>query len=227
LQKRAKQVLTAAAVAGLLLMLWNFFMRKEIRARRKAEAELREANESMQIFAHSLSHDLRGPLRGITGFSHLLKKDNYEKLDREGQTYVERIMTSGAQMNKMIDDVLAYSQTSNSEWPMETVELEPLIHRVIEGFSPQQRQCLHIVSNLPAVRGNATLLTQCLENLVSNAVRFVPNDRTPEVTVRATQEDSRVTVLVQDNGIGVEPKDQKRIFQIFERAAPAESNRSD
>jgi len=221
-QKRAKQVLTAAAVAGLLLMLWNFFMRKEIRARRKAEAELREANESMQIFAHSLSHDLRAPLRGMTGFAHLLKKDNYEKLGRDGQAYLERIMTSGSQMNKMIDDVLAYSQTSNSEWPMETVELEPLVHRVIERFSPQQRQCLHIVSKLPAVRGNATLLTQCLGNLLSNALSYVPSERMPRVIIRAIQEDSRVTVFVEDNGIGVEPNDQKRIFQIFERAAPAD-----
>src|SRR5262249_41640505 len=105
-EKRAKQVLIAATVAGLLLLLWNFLMRKEIRARRKAEAELREANESIQIFAHSLSHDLRGPLRGIAGFAHLLKKDNYEKLDREGQDYLERIMTSGSQMDKMISDVL-------------------------------------------------------------------------------------------------------------------------
>src|SRR5262249_36172005 len=62
----------------------------------------------------------------------------------------------------------------------------------------------------------------CLENLLSNAIRFVPCERTPQVTIRAMQEDSRVTVLVRDNGIGVEPEDQQRIFQIFERAAPAD-----
>jgi signal transduction histidine kinase len=222
IQKRAEQVLIAATVAGLLLTLWNFFMRKEIRARRKAEAELREANESTQIFAHSLSHDLRAPLRGITGFAHLLKKDIYEKLDREGQAYLERIMTSGSQMNKMIDDVLAYSQASNSQWPMETVELEPLVRHLIERFSPQQRQCLHIVSKLPAVRGNATLLTQCLGNLLSNALSYVPRERMPRVIIRVTQGDCGVTVFVEDNGIGVEPNDRKRIFQIFERAAPAD-----
>ena len=221
-QKRAKQVLTAAAVAGLLLLLWNFFMRKEIRARRKAEAELREVNESMQIFSHSLSHDLRGPLRGISLFAQLLKADHYEKLDREAQGYVERIMSSGLRMDKMISDVLAYSHTSNSDWPIETVELDPLAHRLIEAFPPEQRQRLQIVAKLPAVRGNATLLTQCLENLLSNAVRFVPSDRKPQVTIRATQEDSKVTVVVQDNGIGIEPQDQKRIFKIFERAAPAD-----
>jgi signal transduction histidine kinase len=222
IQKRAKQLLIAAAVAGFLLMLWNIFIRKEIRARRKAEAELREANESMQIFSHSLSHDLRGPLRGIAGFAHLLKKDHYEKLDRQGQDYLERILTSGSQMDKMIADVLAYSHTTNSEWPMETVELAPLVHQLIEGFPPGQRQCFHIVSELPAVQGNATLLIQSLENLLSNAIRFVPGERTPQVTIRGMQEDSKVTIFVEDNGIGVEPKDQKRIFQIFERAAPAD-----
>jgi signal transduction histidine kinase len=103
---------------------------------------------------------------------------------------------------------------------METVELDPLVHRLIEGYSPQQRECLHIVSKLPAVRGNATLLTQCLGNLLSNALNYVPSERMPRVTIRATQEDSRVMVFVEDNGIGIEPNDQKRIFQIFERAAP-------
>jgi signal transduction histidine kinase len=221
IQKRANQVLIAAALAGLLLMLWNFFMRKEIRARRKAEAELREANESMQIFSHSLSHDLRGPLRGITLFAELLKKDHSEKLDREGQNYLDRIVSSGSRMDKLIADVLAYSRTSNSKWPMESVELDPLVHRLVEEFPPEQRECFHVVPKLPAVRGNATLLTQCLENLLSNAIRFVPRERTPQVTIRAMRESSKVTVLVRDNGIGVEPEDQQRIFQIFERAAPA------
>jgi signal transduction histidine kinase len=165
---------------------------------------------------------LRAPLRGIAGFAHLLKKGNYEKLDREGQVYLERIMTSGSQMDKMIADVLAYSHTANSEWPMETLELDPLVHQLIEGFPPQQRQSFHIVSKLPAVRGNATLLNQCLANLLSNAIGYVPSERTPQVIIRATEEDSRVTVFVEDNGIGVEPKDQQRIFQIFERAAPAD-----
>jgi two-component system sensor histidine kinase EvgS len=221
MQKRAKQVLIAAAVAGLLLMLWNFFMRREIRARRKAEAQLQEANESMQIFSHSLSHDLRSPLRGITGFAHLLKKGHYEKLDREGQGFLDIIMTSGSQMDKMITDVLAYSRATNSKWPTEKVELDPLVHQLIEGFPPEQRPCFHIDSRLPAVWGNATLLSQSFTNLLSNAVRFVPADRTPRVVIRAAEEDSSVTVFVEDNGIGVKPKDQQRIFRIFERAAPA------
>jgi signal transduction histidine kinase len=221
LQKRAKQVFMAVAVAGLLLLLWNFFIRKEIRARRKAETELREANESMEIFSHSLSHDLRAPLRGITGFAQILKEGHYEKLDREGQHYLDVIMTSGSQMERLITDVLTYSRATNSKWPMESVELEPLVHQLIEEFPAEQRPCFHIISKLPAVRGNATLLNQSLTNLLSNAVRFVPRDRTPNVIIRAAEKDSSVTVFVEDNGIGVKPKDQQRIFRIFERAAPS------
>ncbi|MGZ5545370.1 MAG: sensor histidine kinase, partial [Limisphaerales bacterium] len=123
---------------------------------------------------------------------------------------------------KMITDVLAYSRATSSEWPMETVELDHLVHQIIEGFPPEQRQYFQIDSKLPAVWGNTTLLNQCLGNLLSNAVRFVPSERTPEVVIRATHEDSKVTVFVEDNGIGVDPKDQKRIFQIFERAAPTD-----
>ncbi len=221
-EKRAKQVLIAAAIAGLLVVSWNYFIRKEIGVRRKAEAELLEANKSMQVFSHSLSHDLRAPLRGITGFAQVLKEDCYEKLNREEQGYLERIITSGSRMDNMIADVLAYSRATSSDWPMDTVELDPLVHQLIDGVPPEQRQYFQIDSTLPAVRGNPTLLTQILENLLSNAVRFVPKERTPQVVIRATQEDSEVTVFVEDNGIGVEPKDQKRIFQIFERAAPAD-----
>jgi signal transduction histidine kinase len=221
LQKRTKQVLLAVAIGTVLLLLWNFLMRSEIRARRKAEAELREANQSMQIFSHSLSHDLRSPLRGINSFAELLKRGHYEKLDRKGQELLDIIMISGSQMDKMITDVLAYSRATNSKWPMETVQLDSLVHQLVEGFPPEQRPCFHIDSRLPAVRGNTTLLSLSLTNLLSNAIRFVPADRTPHVVSRATEEDSRVTVSVEDNGIGVEPKDQHRIFRIFERAAPA------
>jgi signal transduction histidine kinase len=225
LRKRAMQVLIAAGIAGLLLTLWNLFMRREIRARRKAEAELREANESMQIFSHSLSHDLRAPLRGITGFAELLnellKKANYEKLAREGQSFLDIILTSSSQMDKMITDVLAYSRATKSKWPMETVALDPLVHQLIEGFPPEQRPYFHILSKLPAVRGNATLLSQSLTNLLSNAVRFVPGDRPPHVVIRAAEEGANVTIFVEDNGIGIKPEDQQRIFRVFERAAPA------
>jgi signal transduction histidine kinase len=221
-RRRAEQALIVGGIAGLLILTWNYFMRREIRARRKAEAELREANESLRTFSHSLSHDLRAPLRGITGFAQVLKNDQYEKLDRNGQVYLERIITSGSRMDKIIADTLVYSGVGSSEWPMQTVELDPLVHQLVEGFPPEQRQCFQIVSKLPAVRGHATLLAQCLGNLLSNAISYVPSERRPQVVIRAVQEDSKVMVIVEDNGIGVEAKDQKRIFKIFERAAPAE-----
>ena len=221
LQKRTKQVFITAAMAGLFLVLWNFLIRKEIRARRKAEAELREAHESMKIFSHSLSHDLRAPLRGINGFALVLKDDCCEKLSPEEQSYLDRIITSVSHMDRMISDVLTYSRATNLDWPMETVELDPLVQQLIEGFPLEQRKYFQIVSKLPAVRGHATLLSQSLGNLLSNAIDYVPKDRTPRVEISATEEDSKVTVSVTDNGIGIEPKDQKRIFRIFERAAPA------
>jgi signal transduction histidine kinase len=221
-EKRAQQVLLAVALVGLLVLFWNLFMRKEILARRKAEAELRERNESMRIFSHSLSHDLRVPLRGITGFAQALKEDHYEKLDREGQDYLERIIQSGSRMDDLIADVLDYSGLSNSEWRMEIVELDPLVHQLIEEFPPEKRQFFQIVSGLPAVRGNGTLLNQCMTNLLSNAIKFVPGERTPKVVIRAKQENSQVTIFVEDNGIGIKPEDQDRIFKIFERAAPAD-----
>lgn len=221
IQKQARLVLLAVSVAAPLLLLWIFSLWKEIRARRRVEAELREANESMETFSHSISHDLRAPLRAINGFAQLLKDGgHHEKLNPQGQHYLNTIMTSGARMDQMIADVLEYSRTSSSKWPMKPVQLDRLVHELIAGFPPEQRKFFQIASTLPAVQGNVTLLSQCLTNLLSNAIKFVPENRAPHVTIRAKEEPSNVTVFVEDNGIGVDPENQKRIFQLFQRVAP-------
>src|SRR6476620_2821671 len=115
LHERIKELLLAAAAVGALLLLWNFSMRKEIRARRVAEAELREANQSMEVFSHSLSHDLKGPLRAISGFAEMLKKGCQDKIDSNGQEYLERITASASRMNNLMDDVLVFNRASRSE----------------------------------------------------------------------------------------------------------------
>jgi signal transduction histidine kinase len=226
LHERMKQLLLAAAAVGALLLLWNFSMRKEIRARRVAEAELREANhelqeanQSMEVFSHSLSHDLKGPLRAISGFAEMLKKDCQDKIDSDGQEYLERITVSASRMNNLMDDVVAYNRASRSESSIKTVSLEPLVHQLVSEFPPEQRECFHVASPLPDVQADPTLLGRCVANLLSNAVKFVPSERTPSIDIRAEQIGSFVKLWVEDNGIGIAPEHQERIFKLFERLA--------
>jgi len=227
LQERIKRLLGAAAAVGALLLLWNLSMRKEIRARRIAEAELREANhelqeanQSMEVFSHSLSHDLKGPLRAIKGFAEVLKEGYHDKIGSDGQEFLDRITASASRMNNLMDDVVAYNRASRSESSIKTVSLDPLVHQLVSEFPPEQRGCFHVASPLPDVQADPTLLGQCVANLLSNGVKFVPSGRTPSIDIRAEQKGSFVKLWVEDNGIGIEPEHQERIFKLFERVAP-------
>jgi signal transduction histidine kinase len=211
------QILIAAAVIGSALTLWNCFLRKEIRARRKAEADLLSINRSLEVFSHSISHDLRGPLRAIINFAELLKEDYDEKLDAEGRDYIDRISSSAARMGRLVNDVLAYGQATRSEFPLNEVSLKEIIAQLIGEFPEEQRAYFEVDRDLPNVWGNSTLLAQCIANLLSNAVKFVSPDRTPHVRVWAERDKITCKLWVEDNGIGIAPEDRERIFKAFER----------
>lgn len=220
LHERIKLLLLAAAGVGALLLLWNFSMRKEIRARRVAEAELREANRSMEVFSHSLSHDLKGPLRAITGFAEMLKQGCREKLDADERGYLDRITTAASRMENLMRDVLTYNQISHSDSPLQAVPLNTLVRQLVDEFPLEKRGCFNIAAPLPDVRANPSLLGQCIANLLSNAVKFVPRDRTPAIRIQAEQDQSFVKLWVVDNGIGIAPEYHEKVFKLFERAAP-------
>jgi signal transduction histidine kinase len=95
-----------------------------------------------------------------------------------------------------------------------------LVHQLVGEFAPEQRGCFHVASPLLEVQANPTLLGQCVANLLSNAVKFVPRERTPSINIRAEQKGSFVKLWVEDNGIGIAPENQQRIFKLFERVAP-------
>ncbi len=229
LQQWMGKIVAGCLLVVALLLLWNFLVRKEVRARRLAEAELRkvndelrEANQETKVFAYSLSHDLKGPLRAISGFAEILKEDYQDKLDPEGQENLDRVISGASRMSNLIRDILLYSRASHSETTLQTIPLNSMVPQLINEFPPEQRKCFEIVSPLPEVKGDPTLLSQCIANLLANAVKFVPNDRVPKIRIRAESEDSIVKLWVEDNGIGIAPEDRERIFKIFERAAPSD-----
>ena len=95
------------------------------------------------------------------------------------------------------------------------------MNELLGEFPPAQRACFHVDPGLPAVRANRALLGQCIANLLSNAIKFTPKERTPNVRIWSESEGSLVKVVVEDNGIGIAPKDQQRIFQLFQCVGPA------
>lgn len=182
-------------------------------------AKLRETIAELEAFSYSISHDMRGPLRAMQGFSVILRDEFSHKLGSEGSDYLARIERSAHRLDELIRDVLSYSRIARTEVKLEPVEVAQLVHDIVSQYPGFQPPCarIQVDASLPRVMGQASYLTQVLSNLLSNAVKFVPPERTPEVRVYAEPHGGRVRILIQDNGIGIVPRDRERIFNIFER----------
>lgn len=192
----------------------------ELEARvRERTAELQALVAELESFSYSISHDLRAPLRGMHQFSQLLLMEHADRLDESGQAYLHRIIASAQRMDRLIQDVLAYGAVSRSHVKPSLVELDTLVEEIIQlhpALQPPAAQ-IAVLSPLLPVTAHEALLSQCVSNLLANAVKFVPADRQPEARVWTESLGPRVRLYVADNGIGIAPQHHGRIFEIFER----------
>jgi len=182
-------------------------------------ARLRESIEELEAFSYSVSHDLRGPVRAIQMFAHALEEEEAAKLTDTGRDYVRRIMSSSLRLDQMITDVLAYSRINVEPMSRTPLDVEKLVRTVIEqnpNFQPPRAE-VEVQLPLLGVVGHESSLTQCISNLVGNAVKFVAPGVLPRVKISTRAVGEKVRLCIQDNGIGIAPEYQKRIFQAFER----------
>ncbi len=181
-------------------------------------ASLREAVAQMEEFSYSVSHDLRAPLRAMQGFAKALMEDYSSRLDEQGRHYLHRIINSSSRMERLIQDILTYSRLSRREIYMQPVLLERLVIDIIQQYPEMQppNAIIHWDPLLNVV-GHEPSLSQAISNLLSNAVKFVPDNTTPNIKLWTEQRNGLVRLWVQDNGIGVRPADQGRLFGMFER----------
>jgi signal transduction histidine kinase len=202
------------------------FMIEELLARvdnllkiKSTRQDLETANQELEAFSYSVSHDLRAPLRAIRQLSQVLLEDYGDKLDPDARGILDRIMMSGSRLDLLIRDVLAYSRVIRSPVQFWPVKLDNLIFEVIQQQPALQapQATISIQSPLLPVLGHDAFLTQCFSNLLENAVKFVSKGKAPEITVRTEPRGSMVRIWVEDNGIGIEPRHQQRLFNLFER----------
>jgi PAS domain S-box-containing protein len=189
----------------------------DISRRRASEEATRAANEELEAFSYTVSHDLRAPLRAIAGFCQILIEDYRPCLDETGKDYLERIDQSARQMDDLIRDLLTFSRLGRTQIEMGPVDLEPLLSDVAS-IHREGGADIDCQGSFGWVAGNAVLLRQVFSNLVSNGIKFVPENTRPRV--RITPENTapdRLRVWVEDNGIGIDPDHHERIFQVFER----------
>lgn len=197
----------------------------EARVAERTQA-LQDVNAELNAFAYSVSHDLRAPLRSTQGFAQALLEDYGEQLDEVGRDYATRIVSASRRMDDLIQDLLAYSRLSRTEVELRAIDLDRIVHStaaVIGDLLPPGGARFEIASPIPAVIGHSGVLSQVLQNLLGNAVKFVPPGTLPHVRVSTEASNGRVVLAVEDNGIGIPAEYQERIFRVFERLHPLEA----
>jgi PAS domain S-box-containing protein len=182
-------------------------------------AKLRESVADLEQFSYSISHDFRSPLRSMQAFSALLLEEYQEKLAPTAVNYLLRLDSSAKRMLKLLEAVLSYTGVARSEIDLTRVDLDQLIREILEQYPNLHPDSvdIEIVEPLLPVRGSVAQLTQCLSNVLGNAVKFVALGTRPSVRIWTEKRDGWVRVCVRDNGIGIDPRIMDRLWGMFER----------
>lgn len=184
-------------------------------------AALRETIEQLETFSYSITHDMRGPLRTMTSFAHLIEEEAAAKLNEEQKDYLRRIMDGARRLDQLIQDVLQYSKLSREALNLETVNLERVVRDILREYPDlaQRADCFQVETHCAdtAVRANVSALTQVVSNLLTNALKFVPPTRKPEVRITCEERGERIRLTISDNGVGIPEEQHGRIFGVFQR----------
>ncbi|HXE56358.1 MAG TPA: ATP-binding protein [Gemmatimonadales bacterium] len=191
--------------------------------RRVAErtAELRDSYERMEQFSYAVSHDLRAPLRAIRGYTEALREDFGDELPEPGREYIRRIVKATDYMSQLCEDLLQLAHLRGGELEIEPVSLVTVVRDATGHLTEVVRAAgarLDVaLDQVPPVLGSRPSLVQAVTNLLSNAIKFVPAGVPPRVRVWAESREHAVRLWIEDNGIGIEPHHQERIFRGFQR----------
>jgi len=180
-------------------------------------AEREQSNAELEAFAYSVSHDLRAPLRAITGFSEALQEDYAATLDDRARDYLQEITSAASRMNHLVQDLLDYGRVSRVNLPLQSVSLRECIDDAVHQLTNKTGSLDLQVPDGIKVRAHPQVLTQVILNLLSNAYKFHAKGATPYVKVWTEPRDGMLRLLVRDNGIGIASQHQGRIWQVFER----------
>lgn len=192
---------------------------KEAQLRQRAD-QLEAANLELEAFSYSVSHDLRAPLRHVSGYIDLLRRKVGPQLDEKGRHYIEMITGSGEKMGRLIDDLLAFSRMGQTEMRLAPVSLGDLLQEVLKDLrgEARDRKIAWEIDPLPQVYADASMLRLALTNLLSNAIKFTRHRPDARIRVGWTEgDDGEAVVFVRDNGVGFDMKYVGKLFGVFQR----------
>jgi PAS domain S-box-containing protein len=184
----------------------------------KIEA-LNRSNYELEQFAHLASHDLQEPLRKLFFYADVLQQKYRDTIDTSGVQVLNNMTQAAGRMKELIHDLLAYSELNQREFEFGDVNLDTILEELLKDFDIAIRDKGAIVrkQQLPTIQGNALKLRQLFSNLLSNALKYSKTGVTPQIDITCLQTPDALAITVRDNGIGFDPKQQHRIFELFER----------
>lgn len=184
----------------------------------KHSAELQAANRELEEFSYSISHDLRGPLRAITGYSEIILTDHVKRLDKEGRSMVQAVSRNSLHLTKLIDDFLAFFRFGRTQVNPIPFDMKALAQSAIEVVRPvnSMRAIDFKVGPLPAAFGDRAMVRQVLVNLLSNAVKFTAPMKHALIEVDSIKQGDRTVYYVKDNGVGFNMKYYDKLFGVFQ-----------
>lgn len=184
---------------------------------------LQETISELEAFSYSISHDLRAPLRAMQSYATIIESDCSAELGNDGRTYLGRIIAAAERMDQLICDVLVFSRVSRSQIPLERLDLEAFVRSVIDSYPALSSGAaeIELVPPLGPVSSNPAALTQCISNILENALKFVAPGVKPRIRIWAENKRDHVCLFIQDNGIGIPADAAEKIFGMFYQLDPS------
>jgi light-regulated signal transduction histidine kinase (bacteriophytochrome) len=221
------------------LSLINQELMKAIEARRHAEEEvkrlnhdlqlraalLQEANEELEAFSSSVSHDLRNPIFHIVGFASILEQEAGPALDEKARMHLQQIKTGAMGMSKLIDELLRFSRCAHTELHWEQADMNFIVDQVVADLEPETRgrNIAWKRTQLPAAPCDPALLKQVFINLISNALKYTRRRQETEIEIGSiVHRAGELIYLIRDNGVGFDPKQNDQLFGVFKRLHKSE-----
>ncbi|SKB36125.1 Bacteriophytochrome (light-regulated signal transduction histidine kinase) [Salegentibacter holothuriorum] len=203
----------------------QFLLAKQKEEIGRLNQKLQEANKDLELFSYGISHDLRGPLRGINGFAQILKEDFSNDLPAEAIETINTVLSTANKMEGIIDDILSFSKITGGDLQKKRFDTNKLLDELLSSFSitanfPETE--VHIKKNLPETYGDRRMIWQLWSNVLENALKYSEQTKDPRVEIGAITQKNRDVFYIKDNGIGIAKNDQDKIFNVFSRASKSQ-----
>ncbi|MBC8332265.1 MAG: GAF domain-containing protein, partial [Anaerolineae bacterium] len=183
--------------------------------------QLQEANQELESFSYSVSHDLRAPLRHINAFTQLLLDRDHEDMDKTSLRFLNNIAASSDRMSQLIDDLLKFSRTSRAEMELRAVDFNSLIEKQVEeiGFTVKDRVIDWQIGIMPVAQADPALMRVVWSNLIANAVKYTALEENARIEIGKDMDETGefYHFYIRDNGVGFDPKYADKLFGVFQR----------